>query len=126
MISITRPAVSTGRVKINMSAVKTIPQVLKTMLPKAKPLALIWKIVVKKLRDDKKLEIPARASPRTITSIDTGERDIREVDNGGYSVQPEPPPNSAVVDNSTHPKEIGNRSNETELIRGKATSGAPL
>jgi len=96
------------------------------MLPNAKPLALIWKIVVKKFREDNKVEIPERASPRTITSMETGDRDIREVDNGGYNVQPAPPPNSAVVDNSTHPKEIGNRSNETELIRGKATSGAPL
>ena len=78
-----RPAVSTGRVKINIIAVKTIPQVLKTRLPNANPLALIWKIVVKKFKEDKKEEIPARSSPRTITSIETGERDIREVDNGG-------------------------------------------
>ena len=83
MISITRPAVNTGRVNTNITAVKTIPQVLKTMLPNAKPLALIWKIVVRKFREDKKDEIPEIASPRTITSIDTGERDIREVDNGG-------------------------------------------
>ena len=82
-------------------------------------------IVVKKFIDDKKLEIPDTARPNTIKSTEVGDKDIKDVLRGGYSVQPTPEPNSEIKEVLTNTQAIGTNSKETQLTLGNATSDAP-
>jgi len=56
---------------------------------------------MKKLREDKKEEIPEINNPSIIRSTDIGDKVISEVLKGGYNVQPVPPPNSHIDDRSS-------------------------
>jgi len=46
--------------------------------------------------------------------------------NGGYSVHPEPTPDSIKLDNDSNDKDGGNNQNDMLFILGKAISGAPI
>jgi hypothetical protein len=54
------------------------------------------RIVVQKLRDVRHEDIPEINNPKIIRIILDGDKDMKEVDNGGYNVHPVPPPNSKI------------------------------
>ena len=82
------------------------------------------KIVARKFIDEMKLAIPERINPLIMISTATGDRLMREVDKGGYKVQPVPPQeNSEVVERITHPQETASKNIEKLLMPGNPTSG---
>jgi len=55
-------------------------------------------IVTKKFRDVKHEDIPETNSEMIKDNVLEGDKDMKEVDNGGYNVHPVPPPNSEIID----------------------------
>jgi len=123
--SMTRPPDRIGKVSSNIAAVNSIDQGNKTTLPVEMPLLLRLRMVLMKLMEVRKEEMPVSTRPSMIRSPDTVERLIREVLNGGYNVQPVPPPNSLSVDSMSNTKATGSSKKEKALTLGNMTSGAP-
>ena len=70
-------------------------------------------------------DIPDINNPYIMTSTPTGDTLINDVLNGGYNVQPVPPPNSPVTDNITKIYDNGNIKIDILFTLGYTTSGAP-
>ena len=53
-------------------------------------------IVIQKLRDVRHEEIPEINNEKIREIVLEGDKDMKEVDKGGYNVHPVPPPNSEI------------------------------
>ncbi|SCL84028.1 hypothetical protein PBSP11RLL_000511900, partial [Plasmodium berghei] len=123
--NINTPPVKTGKVNNNIIDVIIIDHVDTLRTPKDNPLALKCSTVVTKFKEDIILAIPETKRPIIITSTATGDKDIKDVLNGGYRVHPVPPPNSAAVDNITNINAIGCNNKDILFILGYANSDDP-
>ncbi|KAI4833699.1 uncharacterized protein MKS88_000364 [Plasmodium brasilianum] len=123
--NIKTPPVKIGNVNNNIIDVINNDHVDTLNIPNVNPFDLKCIIVVMKFKEDIILAIPDTKRPRIITSTATGDKDIREVLNGGYKVHPVPPPNSAAVDKIINIKAIGCNNKDILLILGYESSGDP-
>jgi len=78
-----------------------------------------------KLREVKHDDIPDTNNAKIIYNTDEGDKEIYEVDNGGYIVQPIPPPNSIIKEQINKIYDNINTNTEKLLILGYTTSGDP-
>ena len=64
-----------------------------------KEYVLRFRKVIKKLIDVRHEDNPDINNENTRKRIDEGDKEMNEVDRGGYNVHPVPPPNSIIIDN---------------------------
>jgi hypothetical protein len=70
-------------------------------------------------------DTPDINNPKIIKDILEGDKDIKEVLNGGYNVHPVPPPNSETRERTTRKYERKNTKIERLFSLGYTTSGDP-
>jgi len=77
------------------------------------------------LRDVRHEEIPETKSENMRDSVLEGDKDMKDVDNGGYNVHPVPPPNSEIKERIRKRYESKRIKIEKLLTLGYTTSGDP-
>ena len=87
-----------GNININIIDVIKRLQEYNIIIFNIKEYNLINIKVIKKLIDVKYEDNPDINNVNIIYIIDDDDNDIYDVDNGGYNVQPVPPPNSIIID----------------------------
>jgi hypothetical protein len=81
--------------------------------------------VIQKLRDVRHEDIPDINNEKIRERILEGDKDMNEVDNGGYNVHPVPPPNSDIKERIRKRYEMKRIMIEKLLTLGYTTSGDP-
>jgi len=81
--------------------------------------------VIQKLRDVRHEDIPDINNEKIRERVLEGDKDMNEVDNGGYNVQPVPPPNSDIKERIRKRYEMKRIKIEKLLTLGYTTSGDP-
>ena len=82
-------------------------------------------LVVQKLRDVRHEDIPEINNEKIIRPVLEGDKDMKEVDNGGYNVHPVPLPNSEIKERIRKRYERKRINIEKLLTLGYTTSGDP-
>ncbi len=81
--------------------------------------------MIQKLRDVRHEDIPDINNEKIRERILEGDKDMNEVDNGGYNVHPVPPPNSDIKERIRKRYEMKRSKIEKLLTLGYTTSGDP-
>jgi hypothetical protein len=81
--------------------------------------------VTQKLRDVRHEDIPDTNNEKIRERVLEGDKDMNEVDNGGYNVHPVPPPNSDIKERIRKRYEMKRIKIEKLLTLGYTTSGDP-
>jgi hypothetical protein len=81
--------------------------------------------VIQKLRDVRHEDIPDINNEKIRERVLEGDKDMNEVDNGGYNVHPVPPPNSDIKERIRKRYEMKRIKIEKLLTLGYTTSGDP-
>jgi hypothetical protein len=81
--------------------------------------------VIQKLRDVRHEDIPDINNEKIRDRVLEGDKDMNEVDNGGYNVHPVPPPNSDIKERIRKRYEMKRIKIEKLLTLGYTTSGDP-
>jgi len=81
--------------------------------------------VIQKLRDVRHEDIPDTNNEKIRERVLEGDKDMNEVDNGGYNVHPVPPPNSDIKERIRKRYEMKRIKIEKLLTLGYTTSGDP-
>jgi len=116
---------NTGKLNNNKNAVIRTDQTNSGNLFISIPLQRILRIVTIKLIAPAIEETPAKCNANIPASTDAPECANTPL-NGGYSVQPEPTPDSIKLDNANKDNDGGNSHSDILFILGNAISGAPI
>ena len=81
--------------------------------------------MIQKLRDVRHEDIPDINNEKIRERVLEGDKDMNEVDNGGYNVHPVPPPNSEIKERIRKRYEMIRIKIEKLLTLGYTTSGDP-
>lgn len=81
--------------------------------------------MIQKLRDVRHEDIPDINNEKIRERVLEGDKDMNEVDNGGYNVHPVPPPNSDIKERIRKRYEMKRIKIEKLLTLGYTTSGDP-
>ena len=81
--------------------------------------------MIQKLRDVRHEDIPDINNEKIRERVLEGDKDMNEVDNGGYNVHPVPPPNSDIKERIRKIYEMKRIKIEKLLTLGYTTSGDP-
>ena len=81
--------------------------------------------MIKKLRDVRHEDKPEINNEKINERVLEGDKDMKEVDNGGYNVHPVPPPNSEIKESIRKRYESERIKIEKLFTLGYTTSGDP-